>query len=490
MPLRPDMEFQDFLQIFSKRKWIIIVTYISLFLGATVYTVLTPKLYKSKTTILSIPQKIPPNFIQSTVTIGAGDRLATIEQLIKSRTRLKRVMEDVGLFAQARKEGFDDKAIRWMNKRIYIETAVTPGREIDSRTESQAFSISFLHEDPTMAMLTASRLASLFIEENDKLREKQAVGTSEFLQSELKETKAKLEVQEERVKKFKMQYSGELPQELQTNLNNLQRLQDQYRIATEGIRAAEQRLLSLRSMPDSSSEPSQALRRELNLRRNMLVELSAKYTNQYPDVIRMREEVGELEKKLAESSPPDASLAVSIEAEVDALKRERENIRRNMGVFQAKVNQAPRRDQELITLTRDYDNLKNQYNELLRKKSEADISQNLEMREKGNQYQILDPANLPKDHSIPNPINIFGLAFFMASFLGFGGAIGIEKMDLSLRGVTDFKYFFDIPILASIPILETVEVNHRQNLRKKAIIGGIVSFAFALFAFFLFFLIK
>ena len=112
------------------------------------------------------------------------------------------------------------------------------------------------------------------------------------------------------------------------------------------------------------------------------------------------------------------------------------------------------------------------------------------MREKGNQYQILDPANLPKDHSIPNPINIFGLAFFMASFLGFGGAIGIEKMDLSLRGVTDFKYFFDIPILASIPILETVEVNHRQNLRKKAIIGGIVSFAFALFAFFLFFLIK
>src|SRR4030065_2457972 len=112
------------------------------------------------------------------------------------------------------------------------------------------------------------------------------------------------------------------------------------------------------------------------------------------------------------------------------------------------------------------------------------------MRMKGDQFQILDPANLPKKPFKPNIKKILGLAFLMAGFLGFGGSIGLEKMDLSLRGVTDFKHFFDLPILASIPILETMEFDRREKLRKKAIIGGMISFAFALFALLLFIAIK
>jgi capsular polysaccharide biosynthesis protein len=128
----------------------------------------------------------------------------------------------------------------------------------------------------------------------------------------------------------------------------------------------------------------------------------------------------------------------------------------------------------LITLTRDYTNLKDQYNEQLRRKTEADISQDLELRMKGDQFQILDPANLPKKPFKPNIIKILGVAVLMAGLLGFGGAIGLEKMDLSLRGVTDFKHFFDLPILASIPILETKEFDRQEKLRGKTIIGGII----------------
>src|SRR4030065_2153190 len=112
------------------------------------------------------------------------------------------------------------------------------------------------------------------------------------------------------------------------------------------------------------------------------------------------------------------------------------------------------------------------------------------MRMKGDQFQILDPANLPKKPFKPNRKLILGIAFLMAGFLGFGGAIGLEKMDLSLRGVTDFKHYFDLPILASIPILETMEFGRRKYLRRKAIIGGMISFAFALFAFLLFIVLK
>jgi polysaccharide chain length determinant protein (PEP-CTERM system associated) len=511
------MELQDYLQIFSKRKWVVILSFLIILIFASVYIITTPKQYKSSTTILIIPQKVPENFVRSTVTLGAEGRLATIEQQIKSRTRLKKVMEEVGLFAEARKEGLEDEAIGAMSKRIEIEVAQDLRMGGRPQEESEAFSISFLHEDPTLAMLTTSRIASLFIESNLKLREKQAVGTSEFLDSQLKETKAKLDVQEAKVNRYKMQYSGGLPEELATNLNNIARLQQQEGMIAAEIRDARHRKIALQTQlsmvargsqaiihddgkveVDTSEDSATVIARQLSERRNQLIELSARYTDKYPDVVRLRGEVEELEKKLAEipmsvrasndneknasNSPTYSPMTKesrllkaqisSVEADINALNREKETIRRNIFSIQARVNQAPRRDQELITLTRDYNNLKDQYNELQKRKTEADISQDLELRMKGDQFQILDPANLPKKPFKPNIIKILGVAFLMAGFLGFGGAIGLEKMDLSLRGVTDFKHFFDLPILASIPILETIEFDRQKKSRRKGIIGG------------------
>jgi polysaccharide chain length determinant protein (PEP-CTERM system associated) len=531
------MEVQDYLQIFSKRKKFVIVTCISVFFVAIAYIVLTPKQYLSTTTVLTIPQQVPENFIRSTVTLGTEGRLSTIQQQITSRTRLKKVMDEVGLFAEARKEGLEEEAIATMINRINVEVAQDPRRDRGRRSESEAFSISFLHEDPMLAMLTTSRLTSLFIEENLKLREKQAEGTSEFLESQLKETKEKLEVQEEKVKRYKMRYSGGLPEELRVNLSNMDRLQLQDRTVSDEIRFAGQRKITLQTQlsmlksgpkaffhddgkveVDTSEDSATVIERELSVRRSQLAELSARYTDKYPDVVRLRGEVEEMEKKLAamQMSPQSSkdneenvsgsssylpltgrereeyrglkNQISATEAEIEALKRERKTIRRNIAALQSRLDQGPRRDQELVTLTRDYDNLKDQYNELQKKKMEADISQDLEMRMKGATFQILDPANLPKKPFKPKIGKIFGLAFLMAGFLGFGGAIGLEKMDLSLRGVTDFKHFFDIPILASIPILETLEIDRRPNLRRKAIIAGVVSFAFAFFAFLLFLL--
>jgi len=533
------MELQDYLQIFSKRKWIIIICYLSVIFGAVVHLMVTPKLFKSTTTILVIPQQVPEKFLQSTVAEGVEGRLATIEQQLTSRTRLMKVMEELGLFKTEREEMAQESVIEMMTKKIEIDVAQDPKRQIGRESRNEAFSISFVHTDPNLAMLTASRLASLFIEENLKSRVKRAVGTSEFLESQLKETKAKLAAQEEKVRQYKMRYSGQLPEELQANLNSLGRLQDQYRINADGISAAEQRKLTLQSQlgtvekglqavlhedgrveVDTSANSTQAIISELNTRRNQLNELSAKYTDQYPDVVRMRQEVEQLEKKLAEAtmavhpsreSGKEESIKrtympftgrekeefrtlkaqlVSTDAEIAALKRERETIRRNIGAYQAKVDLAPRRDMEMITLTRDYDNLKKSYDDLLQKRDSATISEKLEISQKGDQFQILDPANLPEKPFKPKPKLIFGIAFLMAGFLGFGGAIGLEKMDLSLRGVTDFKHYFDLPILASIPILETMEFDRRKNLQRKAIIGGMISFAFALFAFLLFIVIK
>jgi uncharacterized protein involved in exopolysaccharide biosynthesis len=315
-----------------------------------------------------------------------------------------------------------------------------------------------------------------------------------------------------------------LPEELGTNLSNLTRLQQQESMVASEIRDARNRKIGLQSQlslaergskaivhddgkveVDTSEDSAIVITRQLNERRNQLAELSARYTEKYPDVIRLRGEVEELERKLAEIPASVASSGgaetnvsktrtslpltsrereesqllraqiASVDENIKAMIRERDVIRRNIASIQAKVDQAPRRDQDLVTLTRDYDNLKAEYNELQRRKSEADISQDLEMRMKGDQFQILDPANLPKHPFSPNIKKIFAVAFLMAGLIGFGGAIGLETMDLSLRGVTDFKHFFDLPILASIPVLETGEFGRKKNLRGNAILEGIRS---------------
>ena len=529
MPLRADMKFEDYLRIFSKRKLVIIISFLFVFFGAGVYTVVTPVQFKSTTTILVIPQQVPVNYVKSTVTQGVESRLTTIREQITSRTILTKVMEELGLFAMQRKGMLQEAAVEMMKNRIEIvdfqekKIPVTvPG--------TMAFSISFIHEDPKLAMLTASRLASSFIDEDLKSRERQAVGTSKLFDSELKETKAKLDAQEEKVKRYKMQHLGELPQELQTNLSTLARLQDQYRMNADSIRSAEQTKLFLqmqlsvndksaqsivradgREEIDTSQSSAQSLVTELTSRRNQLAELSVKYTKRHPDVIRLRKEVEQLEKKLegmptslrssndnkknVSSSDTYMPLTgrekeefrrlkaqiVSTESEIGALKRDRDNIQRKIAAVQAKVDQAPRREQEMIGITHDYENLRKTYDDILRKKQEADISQELEVRQKGEQFQILDPANLPEKRFRPKRMNILAFALLMASALGFGGAIGLEIMDLSLRGVTDFKHFFDLPILACIPILENNEIDRRHKFRRKAALAGIVSFAFVLF---------
>src|SRR5512139_1719141 len=240
MPLRPKMDLREYGELFLRRKWMIVFSVLFILLGASVYCVVTPELYKSSTTILIIPQSVPQDYVRSTVSVKVEQQIATIKQQVLSRTTLTKVMDELRLFEKERKKLTAEDVVETMRKRIGIE--VVQGRGPDS---SDAFTLSFLHENRQMAMYAASRLASYFIDENLKTREQQAVGTSEFLESQLKDTKARLERQEEKVKQYKLQFMGELPQQLQANLQILSRLQDQLRMNSDATRTAQDRKVYL-----------------------------------------------------------------------------------------------------------------------------------------------------------------------------------------------------------------------------------------------------
>jgi polysaccharide biosynthesis transport protein len=504
MPLRPNMELREYLELFLRRKWLIAASFVIVLGAAAAYCVLTPKQYKSSTTILVVPQRVPEAFVQSTVSVGIEGRLATIQQQILSRTRLMAIMNELGLFKEERRGTPIEAVVETMRERIEVDIIRSHrGRE----RNTEAFAISFVHEDPRMAQAVASRLASFFIDENLKAREQQAVGTSEFLETQLQETKAKLEIQEEKVKQYKMLYLGELPQQAHANLNTLTRLQDQARMNAEALRSAKDRKVLLaaqiglqeRSVQYPAAheggggarqvrfpaDPVTALRAELEAWRENLDGLLVRYTERYPEVIRVRQEVERLEQKLAEIekaapkepkggktdkaslSPagPAAPLSAEMrrlqaqvaatEAEIASLGGGANDIQEQIAFVQSRVDRLPSREQELVALTRDYENLKRKYDELLGKKLEADIAQNLEKRQKGEQFQIIDPANIPIKPIRPDIPKALGVALFLATAAGFGGVIGMEFLNPVLRGRRDFKHFFNkLPILGVTPLWE------------------------------------
>jgi uncharacterized protein involved in exopolysaccharide biosynthesis len=312
---------------------------------------------------------------------------------------------------------------------------------------------------------------------------------------------------------------GELPQHMEANLRMLTGLQDRLRTNEAGARAAEERKVFLeaqinligtsgsgRSGPALSLDPVQSLAVELAAAKAKLADLNARYTEKFPEVLRMKREVADLEKRLAEArrsaaveggdanadpqviaaSLPGSDEVRSIRAqlkatsaEIASLAKEREVIRKSIASVEGKIEQSPRREQEMISLVRDYENQKRSYDDLLKKKLEADVSQNLEKRQKGSQFQILDPANLPEEPSQPNRMRVMGVALLLALVFGFGGTIVWEAMDLRLRDVRDFRHLYKVPILGYIPVFQDQRYRREREVRRAAVFGGLISFAMA-----------
>jgi capsular polysaccharide biosynthesis protein len=169
--------------------------------------------------------------------------------------------------------------------------------------------------------------------------------------------------------------------------------------------------------------------------------------------------------------------------ELSSLQREKKEIQKNIAAVEQKIERSPKREQEMISMVRDYENQKRSYDDLLKKKLEADVSQNLEKRQKGTQFQILDPANLPQESFRPDRRKAMLIALLLALAAGFGGSIFLESMDLTLRDVRDFKHLYKVQILGTIPVVQDREYLRERSLRRAAVIGGLVTFTVALSVF-------
>lgn len=476
--------FDTLMHIAWRRKWRIILPAILIAAGGAYWVQQLPNLYKSDTLILVVPQRVPESYVKSTVTSRIEDRLQTISQQILSRTRLEQIVQDFNLYQEQRRrqELMEDIVSRMRTDDIAIDVV-----------KGDSFRISFSSNEPRTAMRVTERLASLFIDESLRDREVLAEGTNQFLAAQLDEARRNLVLNEKKLEEYQSQHNGELPSQMGANLQGLHNAEMAIQTLGESLnRDREQRLLLERKVSDLVEEPSpeaakpaapapseaaQGAIDELKTSEQALLALEMKLKADHPDVKRLRRTVAELKKRVEvealqgemTAKAPARPVAVAIDparrkrlidarAELENLDRtiaakrsDESRLRGVMASYQQRIEASPIREAELASLTRDYETLQQSYRGLLSKKEESQISANLERRQIGEQFKILDPARMPEKPASPDRPRLYLVAVLAGLAVGVLLAAAAEYFDRTLKSEGDVRAALNLPVLATVP---------------------------------------
>jgi len=470
-------EVRHYLDIIRRRRSVVILVTMGFFVCAAVVAYRLPNIYRSETVILVDAQQVPSSYVPTTVSTPIQDRLSTIQQQVMSPTRLKRMIDKLNLFPDLRGKETDEAIIQKLQK----STSVEVGGRFSS------FKIAYQGANPKQASEIANELAATFIEENLKARQQQFVGTAEFLENELQDTKSQLEAREQQLRSYKSNYVMDLPESKQFHMEALNNLRSQLEASQDRVRRAQQDKMMLQSMMstnaptvdlDGGTGPAATvspLQTQIEKLESRLAELRVRYGPNFPDVRKAQADLDVLKKKEetektqvrtlvpVETAPASTSKRNPVvEAQIQKLNQEIDEQTKVQGPLQqqidfhvSKLERVPVFEQQIAGLMRDYDSLRSHYQNLLDKKLSAQMASELEARQKGERFTILDPAPVPNQPFGPNRVLISLAGLVVGFFGGIGLAIGIEMMDLSVRSEHEAAHLLGVPVLAGIPQMYT-----------------------------------
>ena len=488
-----------YINLILKRRWLIIIPFCISMLAGIYLAITLPESYEASTVIFVEPQSVPSNYVKAIVSKDIGSRITTIAQQILSRTNLEKAIDKFNLFSAPEQEKlFMEDKIASLRRRTQIEVTRTRGAD--------TFSIIFNGTNPELVMRVANWLAISFINENLKIRESLVSGTSDFLSGELQTMRKRLQEVEASLGRYRKQYMGELPEQLETNLRILDGLQRQLNERQISLRDAKNRHVTFENRIEarrklqalqmeanknlrvsSGTKPSQP-EKLLTLRelKEQLTSLRASYTDQHPDVIRLKSKIEKLERnagklgygsitELEQNKSENKGQLVAdniladqiqqrseIKVEIQNLESDIAKIQFQIKDYQKRVEVTPKREEELLSLKRDYQNIQGSYKTLLSRKLEAEIAANMEKKQKGERFRIIDPARLPKKPISPDLRKLFMMAVAAGLGIGAGLIFLMDFLDSSLKDPEKFEDDLGVPVLATIP-----KVYHQKDTALK-----------------------
>ena len=494
---------EDFVRAAWRRRWMLIVPMILFAVATGVWSLSQPDEYRSETTLLIVPPSGANSFMNGTEVVPIEDRLYTIRQQTLSHDRLQSVIESLNLYQDWRQVHPQRDAVDRMRSDIDIEIVKGNPRRVDGNF----FTISFVSQEPETAAAVTNSLADLFVNENARDQEGAARMATEFIQAQLGEARAKLDVQERRLEVYRQSNAAALPERLLSNLDQIRRQEGQLqtledslsadrgrRLALEGLIAGAEVQLSqgtFRPTPRTTAAAAGAsVGVQLEVAREELRALQLRMTAEHPDVIRARRMVGELEDRArAEGVPESPDGRALSPAEVERQQRLQElrgelasldrqiadkertlpRIRETMAVYQARVDAAPAHEAQLAALTRDLQTLEGVYQRLLAGRENALISAKLEAEQGSDRFRVIEPAQVPANPFRPDRVRWSFLGALFGLGLGVGLVALIEYRDSSLRTDSDVVTALGLPVLAMIPVMRTTSQVTGQRWVKAAV---------------------
>jgi len=443
-----------------------------------------PPLYRSEAVILVDSQKIPERYVSSTVNTELQDRLASISQEILSTTRLQVIIDNFGLYAEEKKRFAQEEIIDLMRKDISIKL-----EKGWTRDRPGAFRVGYQGKNPAQVTEVANQLANLFIEENLRTRERQAEGTADFIDSQLREAKQTLDELEARVSKYKLAHNGDLPEQQNALSATLARLQLELQGNQDAINRAQQNKIMLQGTVDmaeaaagtlhnaqqnnaqqttrpgaASPNLDQVPAKQSEFLQSQYDALSQRYQPTYPRMIALHHQIER--QKMAEDAENvrieniKTQIALA-EREIQQRNSEREQILKSIAQYQAKIEQLPTREQEMAELTRDYDISKTNYKSLLDKKLAAGMATDMEKRQQAERFTMLDPPRIPEKPVSPKKPLLRALGCALSLGLGLAFAFAQETKKNALLG--EWELPEEIEVLGRVPVIKPISRDDTEN---------------------------
>jgi len=480
---------EDYISIVRRRKWFILVPMIIGPIGGFLLAKALPPKYSSQTMVLVERPAVDSRLVP---TLAAGDltaRLETMKEQILSRSRLEPVIDNLGLYKSDRAKVPMEDLVERLRKSI--DVTVVASATGSSSQQIPGFQVKVTFSDPRLAQAICSNVTSMFMQENLRLQQSNAQNTTDFLSKQLEDAKANLDRQDAALAEFQKKYLGSLPDDEQRNLSMLTGLNTQLDATTQAVSRAQQdksfaqtnleAQLAAWQASQAGQDP-QTLDKELNAKQSQLSELRAKYTDDYPDVVKLKREIADLQQQIATpqsgSAPAKPATTPAIEPPqiqqlraqvhqadqtIRTMTAQQQDIQQQIRVYQERVQLSPSVEAEYKQLTRDHQTALDMYNDLLKKKGESAMGTALLQTQEGEQFQVLDAPNLPDTPSFPDKkiFTLGGLGGGLA--IGIGIALLIEFRDASLRTERDVEFVMKFPVLAVIPAVEPLTTKQQVS---------------------------
>ena len=497
-----NINLRQYVAIARRRRWYFLLPLFTGWLVVWGISWILPSVYRSGTLILVEQPSVPSQYVTPNIAASnLQDRLTSITQQILSRTRLMRIIETQHLYSGGRRRSTQDEVIERMRKDIEIQL-------VHDRDQLTAFNVYYSASDPQVAQNVTRELTNLFITENLEARQEQSESTTQFLEAHLAEARTSLSEQEEKIREFKDQHLGDLPGQLQSNLQILGSLQAQLGGEQDGLNRAKQQGVYLESLLGQYRSVSKSatpgddvplglanLNRELNSLKSHLAELRSHYTDLHPDVRKVKEQIATAEamkqratEDLRAGAPPtttDGNDPADSRSEADVKEmapvaelksqlkvngleianRERtlETLNRKIAEYQSRLDREPVREQQLADLTRNYDQSRANYESLLKKRNDSQLATSLEREQQGEHFRILDPPSLPvKPHS-PDRLKLSLAGLLVGAVLGGIVTAAAEMTDDRIYDGEELKSLIPVEVLAEVPAVPTTQEERQQR---------------------------